>query len=459
MNAPKKTLGKIKKNPAIIAKRTPRLDVQNHKNRLQAVQQAAALQGQDDLVNNGTDALLLGIDDHVGLGRGLVGVVDTGEALDLAVAGALVDALLVRLLAVLERGGDVDQVEVAKLLDELLGALAVDLIGGDGGGDDGGAGAGQLTGDKGDAANVLAAVVAAEAELRGELRSDGLAEQEGDGAATLLVQGNLESTGNGVLAAVLVTSQEDSETLLRAGRVRLAEDLDDLGVREPLGDLTTASESGAQLGTGDVGGADVLGDSVDGSVLVAVGEVGHHLEGNDLDTELIPVLLDGVLGVVGAVEVDTLAVLAGAGVVTSDNEVGGTMVLADDGVPDGLTGTTHSHGQWQETQDGHAVGVSWQKRLVDTDSGEVVDVTRLGQTDDGVDQDIGVVRASGADSELTVGAVHGVSGLEGDNLGPAQLVEVLADLGGSVWTEITISNAFCQDSQASRGLHLRSTKS
>lgn len=383
-------------------------------------------------MDNGTDGLLLSIDDQVRLGGGLVGVIDTGEALDLAVAGALVDALAVGLLAVLERGGDVDEVEVTKLLDQLLGAGTVDLVRSDGSGNDGGAGAGQLSSDKGDTANVLAAVLTAEAELRGELRSDGLTEQESDGAATLLVEGHLQGTGNGVLAAVLVTSKEDGETLLGTGRVRLAEDLDNLGVREPLGDLTTASESGAQLGTRDVGSADILGDGVNGSVLVRVGQVSHHLERDDLNAKLVSVLLDGILSIVGAVEVDTLAVLAGTGVVTSNNEVGGTVVLADNGVPDGLTGTTHSHGQWQETQDGHAVGVSWQKCLVDTDSGEVVDVARLGKTDNGVDQDIGVVGASGADSQLTVSAVHGVSGLESDDLGPAQLVEVQADLGGSV---------------------------
>lgn len=171
----------------------------------------------------------------------------------------------------------------------------------------------------------------------------------------------------------------------------LAEDLDDLGIREPLGNLAAGAESCAQLGTGDVQGADTLGDGVDGRVLVAVGQVGHHLERNDLDAELVAVFLNRVLSVVGAVEVDTLTVLAGTGVVTTNDEVGRTVVLSDNGVPDGLTRTTHTHSQRQQTQDGHAVGVSSEKSLVHSHTSEVVDVTGLGQTDDRVDEDVSVV--------------------------------------------------------------------
>ena len=110
--------------------------------------------------------------------------------------------------------------------------------------------------------------------------------------------------------------------------------------------------------------------------------------------------------------------------VTADNEVGRTMVLPDDGVPDGLTGTTHTHGQRQKAQDGHAVGVSGKEGLVNTHTGEVVNVARLGESHNGMDQDVGVVRASRAHGELAVSAVHGVTGLESDNAAPAQLVEV-----------------------------------
>jgi hypothetical protein len=156
------------------------------------------------------------------------------------------------------------------------------------------------------------------------------------------------------------------------------------------------------------------------------------LEGNDLDAELVTVLLDGVLCVVRTVEVLTLAVAAGTGVVTADDEVGSTVVLADNGVPDGLTRTTHTHSQRKQTEDGHAVGVAVHDGLVDTDTGEVVNVTGLGETDDGVDKHVGLSGAGSNDGQLTVSAVHGVTGLESDNLGPAELLEVGADLSRSV---------------------------
>lgn len=383
-------------------------------------------------MHDAADGLLGGIDNEVGLFGNLIGVINTGKALDLAATSTGVDTTLVGLLAVLERGGDVDEVEVSSLRDGVAGVLPRVLVGGDGGGDDGGAGAGQLGGDKGNALNVGVAVLAGEAQLGGELVADGVTQQQGDGAATLLVQGDLQSTGDGVLAGVHVTGQEDGETLRGTRGVGLAQDLDNLGVGEPLGDVGAGAQTAAQLGTGNVQSLDALGDLVDGAVLVGVGQVGDHLELDDLDTELILVLLNGVLGIVGAVEVDTLGVLTGTSVVTADNEVSGTVVLTDNSVPDSFTGTTHTHGQAEQTQNGHAVGVAGKESLVSADTGEVVNVTGLGQTDDGVDQDICLARASRADGQLTVSTVHGVTGLEGDDAGPAQLVEVDAQLSGCV---------------------------
>lgn len=389
-------------------------------------------------MHNRPHGLLLGIDHKVGLGRRLVGVIHARESLDLAVARALVQAALVGLFAEFEGGGDVDEVEVAILFDELAGVLTRLLKGRDGRSDDGGARAGQLRRDERDAANVLVAVVLGEAQLRRELGSDRLTQEHGDGAAALLVEGHLQSASDLVLARVHVARQEDGETLLGAGWVGFAEDLDDLGVREPLRDLATGSEPCTQLGTGDVQGADALGDGVDGRVLIAVGQVGHHLEGHNLNAKLIAVLLNRVLSVVGAVEIDALAVLAGTGVVTTDDEVCRAVVLSDNGMPDGLTGTTHTHSQRQQTQDCHSVGVSREEGLVHTHTSEVVDVTRLGKTDDGVNEDVGVVGTSGADRQLTVSSVHGVTSLESNDASPAQLVEVQTDLSGGICNCISI---------------------
>jgi len=59
----------------------------------------------------------------------------------------------------------------------------------------------------------------------------------------------------------------------------------------------------------------------------------------------------------------------------------------------------------------------------------VVDVTGLGETDDGVDQDVGLVLTSRTDSQLSVSPVHGVTGLESDDLAPRDLFEVSPEFG------------------------------
>lgn len=169
-----------------------------------------------------------------------------------------------------------------------------------------------------------------------------------------------------------------------------------------------------------------------GLVLVRIGQIRHLLEWHNLNTKLVPVLLDRILRIVRAVKVDALGVLSRTSVITAHNEVGSTVILADDSVPDGLAGTAHAHGKGQETQHGHAIGVARQQRLVYADAGEVVDVAGLGQADNRVDQHVGLTGAGGADGELSVGAVHGVARLEGDDLGPAKLVEVETELSGCV---------------------------
>jgi hypothetical protein len=196
------------------------------------VKETRRLKQKDDLVNSSPDSLLAKVNNKLGLLalRSLVRVVNTGEALDLALASGGVDAALVGLLAVLEGSSDVDEEEVAELLDDLARGVAAGLEGCDGSGDHGGARLGQLRGDEPNAVDVLLAVFAGEAQLGGELGADGVAEEKRDAAASLLVEGDVEGAGDGVLAGVGVAGQEDGETLLVAGRVGLAEDLDNLGV-------------------------------------------------------------------------------------------------------------------------------------------------------------------------------------------------------------------------------------
>lgn len=116
--------------------------------------------------------------------------------------------------------------------------------------------------------------------------------------------------------------------------------------------------------------------------------------------------------------------------ITSNDKVCSTMIFANDGVPDSLSWSCHTHSKWEETKDSHSIGVSREEGLVYADSGEVVDITRLSETDHWVNQDIGLSGASGTNSEFSVGAMHGVSGLESYDSLPSEFVEMQSQFGG-----------------------------
>ncbi len=59
----------------------------------------------------------------------------------------------------------------------------------------------------------------------------------------------------------------------------------------------------------------------------------------------------------------------------------------------------------------------------------MVNITRLGHTHNGVDEDVGLTLTSGTDGQLAVSTVHRVTGLESDDLAPRDLGKVLPQLG------------------------------
>ena len=117
-----------------------------------------------------------------------------------------------------------------------------------------------------------------------------------------------------------------------------------------------------------------------------------------------------MLGIIRTIEINTLGVLAGASMVAADDEMCGAVILADDGMPDGFTGTAHAHSEWEETEDSHSIGVAREKRLVDADACEVIDVTGFCEADDGMDENVGLTLAGGTNSELTMSTMHRVPG-------------------------------------------------
>ena len=147
------------------------------------------------------------------------------------------------------------------------------------------------------------------------------------------------------------------------------------------------------------------------------------LEEERLDAELVDVeLVEDLLGVVGAV------VVADAGVVAADDEVGAAVVPARDRVEDRLARAGVAHLRREDVEDDAVVGVVvLHQDLVAAHPHVGGDVARLGLADQRVDQQpVGDLERRLGD--VLVGAVDRVAGLEGDDPLPAALLERLLGL-------------------------------
>ena len=141
-------------------------------------------------------------------------------------------------------------------------------------------------------------------------------------------------------------------------------------------------------------------------------------------------LAQQLLRVVGSVEGLTLGVVARAGVVATDDQMGAAEILADDRVPHGLAWAAHPHGQRQQRELDRVLRVVRQHFLVAVDPRVVVQVAGLGQAHHRVDQQVGLDFLGRTQGQLVMRAMHRVPRLEGHDAAPAQPGELLAHLGG-----------------------------
>ena len=70
--------------------------------------------------------------------------------------------------------------------------------------------------------------------------------------------------------------------------------------------------------------------------------------------------------------------------------------------------------------------------MVDTHPGEVVDVTWFGQADNGVDEDVSLASSGSADCQFSMGSMHGVTSLKGNDTRPAEFFKVNSEFRRSV---------------------------
>ena len=179
------------------------------------VEVAGAPEGDNHVVEGVGDGAAGGVDADIGVVGHLVGAGDAGELRDLPGAGLRVEALAVAALALLERGGDVDEEERSSgLLDHRADLLPRLVEGGDRADDRQAAVAADLGGDPADPADVGLPVCLGEGQSRGEVAAHHVAVEAGDGAAALLEDLVHERASKGGLAAAGKTGEEQHEPLL-----------------------------------------------------------------------------------------------------------------------------------------------------------------------------------------------------------------------------------------------------
>ena len=110
--------------------------------------------------------------------------------------------------------------------------------------------------------------------------------------------------------------------------------------------------------------------------------------------------------------------------ISSNNEVCRAKVFPDNCMPHSLPRARHAHSKGKECKLTHAIGIFGHDGFVDTYTSIVIDIPGFGETDDRVNENIGLSLTGSPDGKFTVGPVHWVASLEGDNFAPRKLFEV-----------------------------------
>ena len=60
----------------------------------------------------------------------------------------------------------------------------------------------------------------------------------------------------------------------------------------------------------------------------------------------------------------------------------------------------------------------------------MVDITGFSETNDGMDKDVSLTGSCRSDGEFSMGTMHWITGLEGDDTGPMEFLEMCSEFSG-----------------------------
>ena len=207
-----------------------------------------------------------------------------------------------------------------------------------------------LRGHIADAANIDVAMLLGKTEFRGEMLAHKVAVEQCDWPAACFQEFGAQDVGDSRFSRAGKSSKENRQALLVPWWIAAAQFVNHFWVGKPAGDIASFIQTLAQFGTRDAQDARSLRHFVIGHVLILILEIHHHVEGHHVDAQLRLVLFEKFLGFIRAVERLSVGVIPGTCVISSNDQVGTAVVLADDTVPDCFAGPTHAHRQRQHHQ-------------------------------------------------------------------------------------------------------------
>src|SRR5437016_6242730 len=150
-----------------------------------------------------------------------------------------------------------------------------------------------------------------------------------------------------------------------------------------------------------------------------------------MNTQLLLVLPQKRLCVVGSIKGSAIRAASRTSVVPTNDEVGTPVVLTNDRVPHGLARSSHAHRKREQGQSRSILRIVAQQGLIAPHSGVVIYIPGFRHTNGWMNQQIGSGVPRRAQSQFQVDAMHGVPGLEGNDLRPSEAQEFGAQVGGS----------------------------
>ena len=365
--------------------------------------------------------------------RLLVRIADTGELGDEPLAGLRIEPFPVARLAHLQWRADVDLDHRSVGLDHLAHIPAGVRVRCDRCADGDPAVLGDLARDESDTADVEIAVRLREPQLARQMVAHDVAVEQGDRTPAFLDELAVHDLGERRLAGAGQPGEEQREAQLARRRIDRAQGVDHFRIREPVRHFLPVRDSGRDFRIVEVHRV-LLGHAAaaDRNVPARRRRVAQAAGGEDCDSEIALVLPRELLG--GVTRVEGVGVgrarVRGTGMIALHDEVGASVVAADDRVPQRFARAGSAHRERQQRKGRELSRIVPQDLLVALDAREMVQVPVHADSDHGMQQEVASSLPGGGEGHLPLALVHRAAGVERDDPSPAEPVEEPGQLRG-----------------------------